>query len=336
MPNSQCRGRLRVLVTGGAGYIGSTVVSELLELGHRVVVLDSLEKGHQQAVSEGAQFIKGDLAADEVLRQAFLGGRIDAVMHFAAYIEAGESMLNPSRFFRNNTGNTLRLAEAAAQNGVGKFIFSSTAAVYGDPQYTPINEGHPTQPTNAYGMAKLLADQALDWVAKLQGMTCISLRYFNASGAGPVFGEDHRPESHLIPLLIEAALGQRSGISLYGTDYPTPDGTCIRDYIHVQDLSQAHLLALQKDLPGHRHIFNLGNGVGFSNREVIAAVEKIAGQPIPVVEAPRRPGDPAILIASSEKIRKELGWVPCHTDLEGIIRDAWAWKRQHPNGYEST
>lgn len=324
---------MKILVTGGAGYIGSIVAAELTSRGYEIVILDSLEKGHREAIPHGTKFIEGDLASDEVLRQAFDGGPFDAVLHFAAYIEAGESMRDPARFLRNNSGNTFRLVEAAAHHGIRKFIFSSTAAVYGDPKYTPIDEAHATCPTSTYGQAKLFADQGLDWVARLHGMACISLRYFNAAGAGPVLGEDHRPETHLIPLLLETAVGQRERFSLYGTDYPTPDGTCVRDYIHVADLAHAHVLALEADLPGTRHIFNLGNGRGFSNREVIAAVERVVGRSVPVVEAPRRPGDPAILIASSEKIRRELGWVPRHADLEGIIRDAWTWKVAHPKGY---
>lgn len=324
---------MSILVTGGAGYIGSTVASELLLRGHRVVVLDSLEKGHCPAIPGGAEFVEGDLASDVVLRRALDSGPFEAVMHFAAYIEAGESMRDPSRFFRNNTANTLRLAEAAVQAGIPRFIFSSTAAVYGNPEYVPIDETHPTQPTNAYGMAKLLADQALDWIARLQGLTCISLRYFNASGAGPIHGEDHRPETHLIPLILEVAAGQREHLTLFGTDYPTPDGTCVRDYIHVQDLAQAHCLALETSLPGTRHIFNLGNGRGFSNLEVVRAAESITGKSIAVVEAPRREGDSAILVASAEKIRRDLGWCPQFPDLESIIESTWIWKLAHPHGY---
>ncbi len=327
---------MRLLLTGGAGYIGSTVAYDLMAFGHDVVILDSLEKGHREAVPEGAEFIEGDLMDTAVLHQVFHDIQFDAVMHFAAYIEAGESMRDPSRFFRNNTANTLRLAEAAVQAGIPKFIFSSTAAVYGDPEYFPIDEAHPTRPTNAYGMAKLLADQALDWIARLQGMTCISLRYFNAAGAGLHLGEDHRPETHLIPMLFEAAAGQRKSFTLFGTDYPTPDGTCIRDYIHVQDLAQAHRLALEASLPGTRHIFNLGNGRGYSNREVIQVAQAVTGVSIPVVEAPRREGDSAILVASPEKIRRELGWVPQFPDLESIIGSAWAWKQAHPQGYSSS
>lgn len=324
---------MKVLVTGGAGFIGSTVTAELMLRGHEVTILDSLEKGHMGAIPHGVRFHHGDLASDQALTEVFAAESFDAVMHFAAYIEAGESMRDPARFFRNNTGNTLRLAEAAVKHGVSKFIFSSTAAVYGDPQYTPIDESHPTRPTNAYGMAKLLADQALDWIARLQGMTCISLRYFNAAGAGPTFGEDHCPETHLIPLLLEVALGQRPGIALFGEDYPTPDGTCVRDYIHILDLAQAHILALEATLPGVRHIFNLGNGRGFSNRQVIAAVEMVTGTSIPVEVAPRRSGDPAILVAHSDKIKKELGWMPGFMNLEDIIQSAWSWKITHPKGY---
>lgn len=324
---------MHILVTGGAGFIGSTVVAELVERGHRVTVLDSLEKGHREAVHPGARFIQGDLSSDDALERGFADTHCDAVMHFAAYIEAGESMANPGKYFRNNTANALRLVDAALRHGAAKFIFSSTAAVYGEPQYTPIDEDHPTQPTNAYGMAKLLIDQALDWVARLHGMQCLSLRYFNAAGAGPVLGEDHRPETHLIPILLEAAQGRRDSVSLFGTDYPTPDGSCVRDYIHILDLAQAHMLALEHDLPGPRHIFNLGNGRGFSNRQVAAAVERVTGKSLPIIEAPRRPGDSAVLVASSEKIRRNLGWTPRFPDLEDIIRSAWVWKQAHPDGY---
>lgn len=324
---------MKVLVTGGAGYIGSTVVAALAAQGHGVTVLDSLEKGHRAAVAPEARFLQGDLGSDAALEAAFALEAFDAVMHFSAYIEAGESMRDPARFFRNNAGNTMRLAEAAVRHGVGRFIFSSTAAVYGDPEVTPIDETHPTRPTSAYGMAKLLADQALDWIARLQGMTCVSLRYFNAAGAGPVYGEAHHPETHLIPLLLEAALGQRQGLSLFGADYPTPDGTCIRDYIHILDLAQAHLLALEADLPGPRCIYNLGNGQGYSNRDVVAAVERVTGVKLKVDLAPRRPGDPAVLVAGSGKIRRELGWAPRFPELEAIIASAWAWKQRHPDGY---
>lgn len=324
---------MRILVTGGAGYIGSTTATLLQAAGHEVWVLDSMEKGHREALPDGARLIEGDLGSNDAIQRGFAEARPEAVLHFAAYIEAGESMREPSRFFRNNTANALRLAEAAVAAGVSRFIFSSTAAVYGDPEYTPIDEAHPTRPTNAYGMAKLLTDQALDWIARLQGMTCISLRYFNATGAGSRLGEDHRPETHLIPLLLEVAAGQREHLSLFGTDYPTPDGTCVRDYIHVEDLAQAHLLALQAPLEGPRHVFNLGNGYGFSNREVIQAVESVTGCPIPVQACPRRPGDPAILVAGAEKARRILGWTPRVTNLEDIVASAWAWKQKHPQGY---
>jgi UDP-glucose 4-epimerase len=254
-------------------------------------------------------------------------------MHFAAYIEAGESMAKPSRYFANNTGNALRLVDAAVAHGVKKFIFSSTAAVYGNPERIPIDESHPTRPTNAYGMAKLLTDQALDWVASLQSMQCISLRYFNASGAWQHLGEDHHPETHLIPILLEVACGQREKVSLFGRDYPTADGTCVRDYIHIADIAQAHLLALESSLQGPRHVFNLGNGRGFSNLEVVAAVEQVTGRRVAREDAPRRPGDSAILVASAEKIRHQLGWAPQHPELDDIIRSAWDWKQSHPRGY---
>ena len=326
---------MRILVTGGAGYIGSTVVAELLAQGHRVWVLDSLEKGHRAAIHSSASLLEGDLGSDGILQAAFEAAAPEIVMHFAAFIEAGESMRDPARFFRNNTANTLRLAEASVRAGVSRFIFSSTAAVYGEPQYVPMDEAHPLRPTSAYGMAKLLADQALDWIARLQGMTCISLRYFNAAGAGPELGEDHHPETHLIPILLEVAAGQREAISLFGSDYPTPDGTCVRDYIHIRDLAQAHLLALEAPLQGPRHVFNLGNGRGFSNLEVIRAAEAVTGRRIPVELAPRRPGDSASLVASSEKIRRDLGWEPRFPGLESIIGSAWAWKQAHPRGYAS-
>lgn len=324
---------MKVLVTGGAGFIGSHVVASLVERGHQVTVLDSLEKGWRQAVHPQADFIEGDLACADRVKEAFAIAAPDAVMHFAAYLEVGESMRDPGRFFRNNTANTLSLVEETLRQGCRRFIFSSTAATYGEPCYLPIDEVHPTVPTNAYGASKLLCDQALDWMARLQDLTCVSLRYFNAAGAGLGLGEDHRPETHLIPLLLEAALGQRPGISLYGTDYDTPDGTCVRDYIHVEDLALAHILALEGPLAGRRQVFNLGNGVGFSNREVISAVQRVTGHRIQVQEEARRPGDPPVLVASSDRIRRELGWVPRFPELDDIIRSAWSWKQAHPQGY---
>ncbi len=324
---------MRVLVTGGAGYIGSHVVDLLILDRHEVTVLDSLEKGHREAVHPRASFVQGDFGDAALLDGLFQQTSFDAVMHFAAYIEAGESMVDPGRFFVNNTARPLVLLDRMAAHGVKKFIFSSTAATYGDPEYTPIDEEHPKQPTNTYGYAKLLVEGALEWMHKLRGLSYASLRYFNASGCGGELGEDHSPETHLIPLMLEVAQGRRSVIKVFGTDYPTPDGSCVRDYIHVKDLASAHLLALKALGEGTRLIYNLGNGKGYSVREVIEAARRVTGHAIPVEEAPRRAGDPAILVASSAKIRKELGWTPAIPELEAIIQSAWDWKQRFPHGY---
>jgi UDP-glucose 4-epimerase len=324
---------MRVLVTGGAGYIGSHVVDLLVREGHAVTILDSLEKGHREAVHPSANFLLGDCGDAELLNRLFTQVPFDAVMHFAAYIEAGESMVDPGRFFVNNTARPLILLDRMMAHGVQKFIFSSTAATYGNPEYTPIDEEHPKAPTNAYGYAKLLVEGALEWMHNLRGLSSVSLRYFNASGCGPELGEDHAPETHLIPLVLEVAQGRRSAIKIFGTDYPTPDGTCIRDYVHVRDLASAHLLALTSLGAGERRFYNLGNGTGFSVREVIEAARRVTGRAIPVEEAPRRLGDPAVLVASSAKIRSELGWHPAYPELECIIRSAWQWKQRYPQGY---
>jgi UDP-glucose 4-epimerase len=324
---------MRILVTGGAGYIGSHTVDLLVHEGHNVTVLDNLEKGHREAIHPFASFIQGDFGDADLLDRTFSQVHFDAVVHFAAYIEAGESMVDPGRFFVNNTARTLMLLDRMTVHGVKKFIFSSTAATYGDPQYTPIDEEHPKAPTNTYGYAKLLVEGALEWMNRLKGLGCVSLRYFNASGCGLELGEDHAPETHLIPLVLEVAQGCRAAIKIFGTDYPTADGTCVRDYIHVLDLAGAHLLALKALNEGERRAYNLGNGKGYSVREVVEVARKVTGHPIPVEESPRRPGDPAVLVASSEKIQKELGWSPLHPDLEGIIRSAWEWKRRYPQGY---
>lgn len=323
---------MRVLVTGGAGYIGSHVVDMLVRDGHQVTVLDTLEKGHREAVHPAATFVQGD-CGDAALLDGLLGRGIDAVMHFAAYIEAGESMTDPGRFFVNNTARPLVLLDRMAAHGVGRLIFSSTAAVYGDPEYTPIDEEHPKAPTNAYGYAKLQVEGALAWMHRLRGLASVSLRYFNASGCSAELGEDHAPETHLIPLVLDVAQGRRASIKIFGTDYPTPDGTCIRDYVHVLDLATAHLMALKALQEGQRLAFNLGNGTGYSVREVIDAARRITGHVIPVEEVPRRAGDPAVLVASSERIRQALGWAPQHADLDGIIRSAWAWRQRFPQGY---
>lgn len=329
---------MKVLVTGGAGYIGSVVADELLQAGHNVVVFDNLSRGHRQAVPKSAELIVDELADRAVLDQLFRSRSIDAVMHFAAFIEAGESMKTPEAFFRNNTATTLNLLEAMLTAGIKRFVFSSTAALFGNPKRTPIEEGDLLAPTNAYGESKLLVERMLAWFHQIHGLRYASLRYFNAAGASrPDKGEAHQPETHLIPRILHVALGRAENVKVFGTDYSTPDGTCVRDYIHVSDLARAHRLALHALDDQARNsaplIYNLGNGQGFSVREVIEVVRKVTGHPIPVVESPRREGDPAILIASSEKIRRELGWQPKFADLKDIIESAWQWHRAHPNGY---
>lgn len=324
---------MNIFLTGGAGYIGSATAEALLQAGHAVTVYDSLITGHRAAVPRRARFIHGDLARTELVQRALSRERYDAVLHFAAFIEAGESMKDPARFYRNNFSNSLSLIEAAVRAGVRRFVLSSTAAVYQSSDQ-PLSEESPLGPTNVYGHTKLMIEQALDWYRQIFGLRFAALRYFNACGALPGHGEAHRPETHLIPLVLRAALGQSPSVSIFGTDYPTPDGTCIRDYIHIADLVSAHLLALEALEEHERLIYNLGSGNGYSVLEVIEAARRVTGRPIPVMEAPRRPGDPARLIASSEKIRRELGWKPQHEDLDEIIASAWEWQRSHPKGYE--
>jgi UDP-glucose 4-epimerase len=324
---------MRVLVTGGAGYIGSHAVDRLIREGHDVTVLDSLESGHREAVHPEAAFLEGDCGDAPLLDRLFAQTRFDAVMHFAAYIEAGDSMVRPGRFFVNNTARSLILLDRMTAHGVHRLIFSGTAAIYGDPVYTPIDEDHPTAPTNVYGHAKLLVEGALDWMSRLVDLRCASLRYFNVAGCSRELGEDHAPETHLIPLVLEVAQGTRPAIKIFGADYPTPDGTSIRDYIHVEDLATAHVLAMHALGDRPRLIYNLGNGTGYSVREVIACARRVTGHPIPVEEAPRRAGDPAVLVASSERIRTELGWTPAQPALDTIIESAWRWKQRYPRGY---
>jgi UDP-glucose 4-epimerase len=320
---------LRILVTGGAGYIGGTVAQLLLDHGHQVVIYDNLCHAHRSMVPAGTEFIEGELADRPALEKLLHTG-VDGVMHFAALIEAGESMKKPELYFRNNSASTLSLFEAMLATGVNRLVFSSTAAVYGEPESTPILEDAPLHPTNAYGESKLLVEQMLSWLNRIHGFRYASLRYFNVAGAIEGRGEAHEPESHIIPLILDVALGRRKDIKVFGQDYPTPDGTCIRDYIHVHDLARAHLLALEalKEENRTRLIYNIGNGVGFSVREVIESARRVTGHPIPVEEFPRRPGDPAVLIASSEKIGKELGWKPEYSKLDDIIASAWKW-HQH-------
>lgn len=315
--------------------MGSIVTEKLLHAGHRVTVLDNLSHGKRCAVPDGAGLVMGDIADRDVLSRVFRICCPEAVIHFAALIEAGESMRVPERFFRNNTASTLTLLETMLEHGTKQIVFSSTAALYGNPEITPIEESAPLRPTNAYGESKLLVERMLEWFHRIPGLSYASLRYFNAAGATVQRGEDHCPESHLIPLVLKAALGVRPEIAIYGIDYPTPDGTCIRDYIHVSDLAQAHLLALDALSERGQLIYNLGNGCGFSVREVIEAARRITRKPIKVVEGPRRPGDPAMLVASSDKIRRDLGWKPEHPDLEDIVHSAWEWHRAHPHGYQN-
>jgi UDP-glucose 4-epimerase len=319
---------LRILVTGGAGYVGGTVAELLLKNGHEAVVYDNLCHGHRSLVPAKAEFIDGDIADRSRLEQLFASRPFDGVMHFAALIEAGESMRKPELYFRNNSAATLTLIEAMLAQGVNRLVFSSTAAVYGEPESTPIREEAPLRPTNAYGESKLLVEQMLSWINRVHGFRYASLRYFNVAGAIQGRGEAHEPESHLIPLILDVALGRRKSIKVFGQDYPTPDGTCIRDYIHVQDLAHAHLLALNALGNHDRLIYNIGNGRGFSNREVIESVRRVTGHPIPVEEVERRPGDPAVLIASSEKIERELDWTREYDKLDDIVASAWKWHQQ--------
>lgn len=318
---------MRILVTGGAGYIGGTVAHLLLEKGHQVVVYDNLCHGHRSLLPPQAEFIEGELADRPALEKLMHTG-IDGVMHFAALIEAGESMKKPEIYFRNNSASTLSLLEAMLTSGVNRLVFSSTAAVYGEPESTPIREDSPLRPTNAYGESKLLVEHMLAWLNRIHGLRYASLRYFNVAGAIPGRGEAHEPESHLIPLILDVALGRRPSIKVFGQDYPTKDGTCIRDYIHVHDLARAHLLAFEALSTRDRLIYNLGNGIGFTVREVIESARRVTGHPIPVIDEARRPGDPAVLIASSEKIERELGWKPEYADLDSIVASAWQWHQQ--------
>ena len=323
----------RVLVTGGAGYIGGVVVAQLMQRAYDVVVLDDLSNGCRAAVPDGAQLVVGDIGDRAALDRLFREYSFDAVMHFAAFIEAGESMKHPAKYFRNNTANALTLLDAVTAHKVRRFVFSSTAALYGTPERTPIEETDLLHPTNTYGESKLLVERMLEWFNRIHGLSYACLRYFNAAGAAGAQGEDHHPESHLIPLTLQVALGQRKELSIYGTDYPTPDGTCVRDYVHVSDLAAAHVLVLQALKEKDKLTYNLGNGRGFSVREVIETARRVTGHAIPALEAPRRPGDPAVLVASAEKIKKELGWQPEYSNLEAIVRSAWDWRRAHPDGY---
>ncbi len=323
---------MNIFLTGGAGYIGSATAEILLKNGHEVTVYDSLVTGHQLAVPEAARFIKADLGDLKALRSALQAEPYDAVVHFAAFIEAGESMEKPGKYFRNNLVNSLALLEACHEAAVSRFVFSSSAAVYASSD-EPLSEDSPLGPANVYGQTKLMIEQALEWYLHVHGLRYAVLRYFNTAGALPGRGEAHQPESHLIPLVLQVALGQRPEIEIFGTDYPTPDGTCIRDYIHIADLVDAHLLALDGLGDNDRLVYNLGNGAGYSVQEVIDTARRVTGHPIPARDAPRRPGDAPRLVASAEKISRELGWQPQHPELHEIIDSAWEWHRTHPDGY---
>ncbi len=323
---------MNIFLTGGAGYIGSTTAETLLASGHSVTVYDSLVTGYHPAVPDGARFVHADLSDRATLVETLTSERYDAVMHFAASIEAGESMKDPGKFFHNNLVNSLHLIESAVQAGIGRFVMSSTAAVYASSD-EPLSEASPLGPSNVYGHTKLMIEQALEWYRQIHGLHFAALRYFNAAGALPHRGEAHRPESHLIPLVLQVPLGQRESVYIYGTDYPTPDGTCIRDYIHITDLVSAHLLALEALGEQDKLVYNLGNGAGYSVREVIETARKVTGLPISAIETPRRPGDAPRLVASSERIRRELGWQPKIPAITDIVASAWEWHRNHPNGY---
>ncbi|TCP55193.1 UDP-galactose 4-epimerase [Tamaricihabitans halophyticus] len=317
IPNSPAK----LLVTGGAGYIGSVCAARLIENGHDVVVLDDLSTGHADAIPDGCRFVEGDAATDAA---ALLTEGFDGVLHFAAKSLVGESMQDPAKYWDGNVVTSLRLLEAMRRTGTPKLVFSSTAAVYGEPDEVPIRETAPTRPTNTYGATKLAIDHAITSYAAAHGLAAVSLRYFNVAGSYRRFGERHTTETHLIPIVLQVPAGERQQVQIYGDDYPTEDGTCVRDYIHVADLAEAHLLALDKAAAGEHRIYNLGNGTGFSNRQVVDTCREVTGHPIPAVAAERRGGDPAVLVASSERARTELGWQPQRAELAEMVGDAWS------------
>jgi UDP-glucose 4-epimerase len=321
---------MNVFVTGGAGYIGSVCVEELITAGHRVTVFDNLSEGHRSAVDPRATFVQGCLSDEPRLRSALQAAEAEAVVHFAAHALVGESMTDVPKYFRNNVANTVHLLNAAVAVGARKVVFSSSCATYGLPTQVPITEDTPQAPVNPYGESKLIVERMLRWYEQIHGLEFASLRYFNAAGASARLGEHHRVETHLIPNVLKVVLGQAPHCEIYGRDYPTPDGTCIRDYIHIVDLAQAHIRALT---PGRRGYFNLGNGEGYSVLDVVRTCEQIAGTRIAVVEKPRRPGDPPRLVAAADKAKRELGWAPQFPKLEQIVASAWNWHRQHPAGY---
>jgi len=324
---------VNVLVTGGAGYIGSVTVATLLERGHGVVVLDDLSTGHRDSVPDGVPFVHGSVADEEMVAYAVEQHHVEAIVHFAAASLVGESMIKPTKYFLANTAATFALLDAAVKRGVSRFVLSSTAAVYGTPETVPIPETAALRPESVYGETKVMIETALGWLASTAGLASVALRYFNAAGATATLGEDHRPETHLIPIVLQVAAGRRQAVHVYGTDYATPDGTAIRDYVHVSDLADAHALALEAMVPGVATAYNLGSGTGYSVREVIEACRRVTGHAIPVVEAPRRAGDPPILVADSSRARTDLGWAPRFDDLGALVRTAWEWHSRHPGGY---
>lgn len=321
---------MKIFVTGGSGYIGSVTTELLCDAGHEVTVFDNLERGHLEAVDQRARLVVGDLRRPGDIQDAMRAAKPDAVVHFAAYALVGESMQNPMMYFENNTGGGLHLLKAMLDTGVRKIIFSSTCATYGQPDKMPMDETLPQHPTNPYGESKLMFETALRWEQERRGIQPVFLRYFNACGASQKYGEDHDPETHILPNVLRVALGQAKDVPVFGDDYPTPDGSCIRDYIHIVDLARAHMLALEKDVTGP---FNLGTGTGFSVKQIVDTCREITGHDIPVRLSPRRPGDPACLVASAEKAKQVLGWVPTRSDIRTVVKDAWAWHQAHPHGY---
>lgn len=326
---------MRLFVTGGAGYVGSHCVRRLVAAGHQVTVYDNLSFGHRAAVHPQAAFVEGDLGDAEKLSDVLMTGNFDGVLHFAAFLNVGESVSQPLKYWRNNVANTINLLEAMERAAIKRMVFSSTCATYGVPDKLPLTEDLPKNPINPYGDTKLAVERMLANCAEAWGLGSMALRYFNASGAAEdgSIGEDHSPEIHLIPLILQVALGQRENIAIFGTDYPTPDGTCIRDYIHVDDLAEAHLLAVAAAEPGRHEAYNVGTGRGQSVRAVIEAARRVTGHPIPTVEKPRRPGDPPALFADASRVQKRLGWSPRHIEIDAVVRSAWAWHSRHPHGF---
>ncbi len=324
---------MNILVTGGAGYVGSIITEELLEKGHKVIVLDNLQQGHKEAVLPEAEFGLADICDAQAVEDVFSRARIDAVMHMAAETVVEYSVTDPKRYFQNNVVGGINLLEAMLKYDVSKLIFSSSASVYGQPHTTHVSEHHAKAPVNSYGESKLMFERILDWYGKAYGLKHISLRYFNAAGASERFGEDHRPETHLIPNVLKVAWDKRSPVAIFGADYPTRDGSCIRDYVHVIDIAQAHILAVEKVEYLSGKVYNLGNGEGYSVFEVVTTARKVTKTDIPITIYPRRSADPAVLVASSSRAKSELGWMPEFPDLESIIKSAWRWMKQHPNGY---